>query len=96
MMLLNERAMQAMLNDVNQVDYDIPGRGNILEEENSLEDEVIVPRKKVKNKEKDPPIIGLDVSLAIPLPKDIMRHQKRNKNLNLRRIAKQLDELVSS
>ena len=87
-MLLNERAMQAMLNDVSQVDYDIPGEGSLLETLDKLSDESIVLSSDDTNKVKENPIKGIDFSLAI--------QRQFRENSKLRRIAKQLTETISS
>ena len=94
MMLLNERAMQAMLNDVSQVDYDIPGDGNLFEANDILAHESIVPPKVDSSKGKKNPIKGVDFSLAIPAPEDLQIKFKSNLNSNLRKLAKQLREIT--
>ena len=93
-MLLNERAMQAMLNDVNQVDYDIPGDGKLFEAKNNLADETIVPPRDDSSKAKKNPIKGVDFSLAIPPPEDLQLKFNSNLNSNLRKLAKQLKEIT--
>ena len=94
MMLLNERAMQAMLNDVNQVDYDIPGDGNLFEEKDNLAHETIVPPRDDSSKEKKNPVKGVDFSFLDPPLKDLKVKFNSNLNLNLRKLAKQLKEIT--
>ena len=96
MMLLNERAMAAMLNDVNQVDYDIPSDGKLLETQGLLANEAIVPSKENRNLEKENPIKGKDFSLLGPIPKDLENEFSSKIDSNFRRIAKKLRKIVSS
>ena len=91
MMFLNEREMKDMLNDVSQIDYDIPGDGKLLEMLDKLTHEAT--KKKDLN-----PIKGIDFSLATKIHDEILRNATKDSNLEkkiLRRIRRKILRMLA-
>lgn len=92
MMLLNERAMQAMLDDANEIDYDLPN--------DKVDEKSISSSKQDATKKKNIIIHGRDFSLAVPPPSDLMktldlRTSSHTISPKLRKLARQLESVVS-
>ena len=86
MMLLNERAMQAMLDDANEIDYDLP--------DDKAEGELVSFPKKDETKKKDNIIHGRDFSLGVPLPRNLdLRTSSNTISPKLRKLARQLENV---
>ena len=95
MMMLNERAMKAMLNDINQVDYDIPGEGKLLDTLDKLSaDAAVLTKDGIKSKKKSP-LRGRDFNLATKLDFKSIKKLDLKSILNIARIAEQLDTASS-
>ena len=91
MMLLNERAMQAMLDDANEIDYEFSDDETVKQQKSQN-----LVQKQDSNSHKDNTIRGMDFSLAIPPPGKLDLRLKSNSiSPHLRKLAKQLESVVS-
>ena len=91
MMLLNERAMQAMLDDANEIDYEFTDDETAKQQKSQN-----LVRKQDSNSHKDNTIRGMDFSLAVPPPGELDLRLKSNSiSPHLKKLAKQLESVVS-
>ena len=91
MMLLNERAMQAMLDDANEIDYEFPDDDT----EKQQKSQNLIQKQDSKS-QKDNTIHGRDFSLAVPPPRELDIRKKSNTiSPHLRKLVKQLESVVS-
>ena len=91
MMLLNERAMQAMLDDANEIDYEFPDDDT----EKQQKSQNLIQKEDSKS-QKDNIIHGRDFSLAVPPPRELDIRTKSNTiSPHLRKLVKQLESVVS-
>ena len=91
MMLLNERAMQAMLDDANEIDYEFSDDETAKQQKSQN-----LVRKQDSNSHTDNTIRGMDFSLAIPPPGELDLRLKSNSiSPHLKKLAKQLESVVS-
>ena len=90
MMLLNERAMQAMLDDANEIDYEFSDDETV----NQRKSQNLV-QKQDSNSHKDNTIRGMDFSLAVPPPKSLDLRTSNTISPHLRKLARQLNSDVT-
>ena len=98
MMFLNEREMKDMLNDVSQIDYDIPGDGKLLEMLDKLTNEATALSRDDAKKKDLNPIKGIDFSLATKIHDEILRNATKDSNLEkkiLRRIRRKILRMLA-
>ena len=93
MMLLNERAMQAMLDDANELDYEFPDDNT--EEEEKSQKLIKNSSKTDSNAKKDNIIHGRDFSLAVPPPRNLDLRTSNTISPHLRKLARQLNSDVT-